>query len=177
MVLVVGPTFNPMEVGVRKFLPVLLAIMIPLAACDDVFNPDDPDGSYEVIRVTLGANGQSRTASPSVVLYEGTMLRGITRYNVRYELIDAQIDLDQRFQEYSFTGAYRLSERDGRFPTEFVTSTEYGEYDVFGGEIEFDEDFDSESYLDSSGALSGRRLEVGVRDPIFGERDFYEFRR
>ena len=161
----------------RKFLPILLALLVPLAACDNVFDPNNLDGSYEVVRVTLGSTGQTRSASPSVVLYQGSMTRGSSRYEVRYELVDGLLELDDRFEEYSFTGVYRLTELNGRFPTEIVTSTEFGTYDVFGNEIEFFADRGSDLFLEEFGTISGRTIEVGVYDPIFEERDFYQFRR
>lgn len=166
-----------LEASVRKFLPIVLALLFPLAACENIYVPDDADGSYRVARVTLSSTGQTRSATPSVVLYEGSMTRGATRYDVIYELVDARIDLTERNGRYTFTGVYRLTERNGRFPTEVETGTEYGTYDIYGDEISFQEDRNSDFFLDASGKISGRTIEVGVYDPIFEEKDFYQFRR
>lgn len=166
-----------LEAFVRKFLPLVLALLVPLAACENIYDPENADGSYRIARVTLSSTGQTRSASPSVVLYEGSMTRGAARYDVIYELVDARIDLTERNGRYTFTGVYRLTERNGRFPTELETSTEYGIYDIYGDEISFQEDRNSDFFLDASGTISGRTIEVGVYDPIFEERDFYQFRR
>ena len=159
----------------RKFLPLVLAMLLPLAACDNIYAPGDLDGSYEAVRVTLAANGQTR--SVPAVIYDGpATLRGV-RYDIRYELVDARIDLSERTDRYTFTGVYRITERNGRRPTEVVTSTETGTYDIYGSEISFDEDRYSDFFLDATGRTSGRTIEVGVYDPVFEERDIYEFRR
>lgn len=155
----------------KRILPALLLLMLPLAACDDISGPSTADGSYRAVRVTLGDGGGSRSVPGEI--YIGRM----GQYDVRYEVVDAHIDLDERTGRYTYTGVYRLTERNNRRPPEVVTGTEYGEYDVRGDEITFREDFDSEVYLDAYGRISGRSIEIGAYDPVFEVRDIYEFRR
>jgi hypothetical protein len=163
------------EAYVRKFLPALLMLLLPLAACENIGGPSNPDGSYRAVRVTPGDG--SGTRSVPGLIYSGPMRRGSVQYEVRYELVDARIDLVERTGRYTYTGVYRLTERNGRFQPEVVTSTEYGIYDVFGDEISFREDLNSDAFLDANGRVSGRTIEVGAYDPVFNVRDIYEFRR
>lgn len=159
----------------RKFLLAVLVLLPPLAACENIGGPSNPDGSYRAVRVALGDG--SGTRSVPGLIYSGPMKRGSAQYDVRYELVDARIDLVERTGRYTFTGIYRLTERNDRFKPEVVTSTEHGIYDVFGDEITFREDFNSDVFLDANGRISGRTIEVGVYDPVFDLRDVYEFRR
>jgi len=163
------------EAYVKKFLPALLLLLLPVAACENIGGPSNPDGSYRAVRVTLGDG--SGTRSVPGLIYSGPMRRGSVQYDALYELVDARIDLTERNGSYTFTGVYRLTERNGRFPPEVVTSTEYGIYDVFGDEISFREDRSSDVYLDANGRIRGRTIEIGAYDPVFNLRDIYEFRR
>lgn len=159
----------------RKFLPALFLLLLPISACENIGGPSTPDGSYRAVRVTLGDG--SGTRSVPGLIYSGPMRRGSVQYDVRYELVDARIDLTERTGSYTYTAVYRLTERDNRFHPEVITSTEYGIYDVFGDEISFREDRSSDVFLDANGRISGRTIEVGVYDPVFNLRDIYEFRR
>jgi hypothetical protein len=164
-----------MKLAVRRAWTALAFATLLSAGCSD--NPTDPTaqvaGSYDAS--TVEVEGQTR--SLPAVLYDGPVTSGTSRFDVRYEVVAVELDLNRQNQLYAYRGAYRLVSKDGRFATRTETITDQGTYSVEGNRVHFDSDRGLDGPLDFWGTMRNGTLTLEAADPLFEEQNVYEFRR
>ncbi|HET6229043.1 MAG TPA: hypothetical protein VFE05_03125 [Longimicrobiaceae bacterium] len=161
----------------RSALLLLAAAVIAGCSGDSGTNSKTEGGTYAAATVTIVENGVSRQASMPAVLYDGPATAGGQTYNVRYELLSATLTLTEQGTTYSFTGNYRLTEKDGKLPVDNEVTTEHGNYILIGQDISFVNALDSDIAIDASGTLRNGTLSVALYDPIFDELNTVTFKR
>lgn len=171
-----------MQLSLRPVRAVALALaFVGLAACDgDSTGSGSIDGgTYNVIAATVptGAQTSQRVTLPGVLYTGGATYNG-SDINVREELLNSSITLDERDRSYIWVGTFRMTNTGTNTVLDQSTVSEVGTYDVSGGTIYFAMNGNTQDvYLDGSGTVRDGTIRVAVTDPYFGDNLDFEFRR
>ena len=160
-------------------LVIVLALLLPLAACDEDTDPIVV-GSIQGVYNAVSASGEfipSGSVTIPGVIFEGPASGNAgAEFDVTYELLQATISLSEG-NRYVFTGAVRMTETNQRFPTFTEAAAETGSYSARNNTITFKPDPSSDEFLAETGTHSGRTLTVEIQDPAFGDPITLELRR
>jgi hypothetical protein len=161
-------------------LTAVMAVGLFAAACGDGPSGSEQDkieGTYKLSTVAVPQGGSTVNRSAPAILYEGPAIGNGQSYNIRLELLSASIVVTDQGSKYTYTGTFRLTETNNRFPTDTKTVTETGTYIYFEGDFTFVESLNSEIHIGGNGRLQNGALTVDIDDPLFEDTYTATFRR
>lgn len=165
-----------MQFKLVRALGAVLLVAAAAACGDSPSESRSPAGTYGGYAVTVEGTTSARTIP--AVLYDGAATADGVTYNVRHELLSSAVTLVESGRQYTFTATYRLTEKDGRFPTDTETTVETGTYTIQGDEITFNQSANSDIFVEATGTIrNNNNIVVGAYDPFFDELNEIEFRR